>query len=183
MATTPLPPRLSEQQQYLLAALADTNGKLGYNALRERYTQEFDDDGDLVEWITDGERADDLEAEIARRERVGLTPEWMLARRREEAATLRETPNNRTVAGYTDTCLASLSRSLRRLDDRGLVDRIVLYGWNRKRRTKQNIHEWRPRDRSYVSAVQLTDEGREAGREILRRHSDGRYSLSFDTLD
>jgi hypothetical protein len=64
------------------------------------------------------------------------------------------------TAPRADAFSASLSRSLRRLEERELLTRRSGY-WTR---------------------IRLTDAGREAGEEVLRRVHDGRYSLTFETL-
>jgi hypothetical protein len=75
--------------------------------------------------------------------------------------------------------ITSFPRTVERLDDRGLLRRVTRYrrfqGW----REKSNGERWR----SYTNWVVLTEDGEAVGRELLRRHADGRYSLSFDTLD
>lgn len=58
----------------------------------------------------------------------------------------------------TATHRSTHSTTLNRLAERGLIER-------------------RP------DAIALTDDGRAAGEEILRRHRDGRYSLEFETID
>lgn len=82
----------------------------------------------------------------------------------------RRALNSRPIRGrvyderMTDEHRSTHSRTLRRLDERGLLDR-------------------ERSSRGHTTAVMLTDEGREVGGEILRQHADGRYSLAFDTLD
>jgi len=66
----------------------------------------------------------------------------------------------------TDAHAASFSRAVDRLADRQLVETETPSYRNRERR-------W----------VHLTSAGEQAGEEILRRHVDGRYSLSFEVLD
>jgi DNA-binding MarR family transcriptional regulator len=57
----------------------------------------------------------------------------------------------------------SVSRTLRRLEERGLARRDQRDG--------------------YTDALWLTDDGLAAATEARRRHNDGRYALSFDVLD
>jgi len=66
-----------------------------------------------------------------------------------------EKDQNRTL---TPSHRSSVTRSLSRLEERGLIERRKWY------------------------CVLLTDEGRECAKEIIRRNEDGRYSLSFENL-
>lgn len=68
----------------------------------------------------------------------------------------------------TDDHAASFSRTIKRLEERGYVERDRYGG---------------ARDEAQTEDVVLTDRGLRAGRESIRRHQDGRYSLSFDKLD
>lgn len=63
---------------------------------------------------------------------------------------------------------ATLSQSLARLEDRGLIER-----------KRSNVGEKNP----HTTHVCVTTEGRVLGEEILRQHRDGRYALEFDTID
>jgi hypothetical protein len=121
-----LPPRLGEQQQFILAAVLVELHPYGeaprMPTVSERVAAEFDESG---------ERRHD-------------------ARRR----------------SVSESHSASVSRSVTRLGERGFVER------------KRALYESGKSHR-----VTLTDDGYSVAQEILRRCRDGRYSLSFDTLD
>lgn len=136
MAT--LSPRLGDQQAFILAWLVmQPNERPSHSRPRHR------SDGQLS-WAValefdgyDGERilpADRAEATYHRKDEI-----------------------------LSDAHRASLSRSLGRLEERGLIERSAMY--------------YHPR------RIELTTDGRRVGREVLRRHRDGRYSLEFNTLD
>lgn len=68
---------------------------------------------------------------------------------------------------------ASFSRTVARLEERGYIERRP--SPNSRRRYQDREPPTR--------AVVATDRGLRAGREAIRRHQDGRYSLHFDTLN
>lgn len=64
---------------------------------------------------------------------------------------------------------ASFTRTMERLDERGYLKRKDRYGetGNNRRTTR----------------VFVTNKGYHAGQKVIRRHRDGRYSLSFETIE
>jgi DNA-binding Lrp family transcriptional regulator len=77
-----------------------------------------------------------------------------------------------------DTHRASVSRSLRRLEERGLIDRETIV-WRERDGERKPV---RITNGTRTTKISLTEAGKEAGEEILRRVSDGRYNLAYDTL-
>lgn len=133
-----IPPRLSETQQFVLAALATTeNGKRGYRSLKSQTAVE----------MGNGE--------------------------------VRQDFLDRSYYCPTDSFRDTFPRTLDRLSERGLVTRWNK--WGRSKREREERYEW-VTDRTDIRSVTLTDDGLDAGVELLRRHADGRYSLSFRTL-
>jgi hypothetical protein len=70
----------------------------------------------------------------------------------------------------TATHRSSFSRSVRRLSERELVTRLYR-AYKLDRGEDPNM-----------SSVEPTEQGRAVGEELRRRHSDGRYSLRFDSV-
>lgn len=64
---------------------------------------------------------------------------------------------------------SSFSRTVERLEERGYLER---------RASRPS-----PRGNDRTGYVAATEKGLRAGREAIQRHQDGRYSLSFETLD
>lgn len=135
---TEIPPRLSDQQQFILAYIA-TRDSRGFRTtptgVSRQLAAEFDDDGDRI-----GQR-------------------------------LRRSTRHRLTNSHS----SSFSRSVDRLEERELVDGV---GGSYPRKTPYSTFGHRQPD-----TLRLTDAGRDAADEILRRHRDGRYSLAFDTID
>jgi DNA-binding transcriptional MocR family regulator len=69
----------------------------------------------------------------------------------------------------------SITRTLRRLEDRGMIRR---WGGNGRPVSADGEH-----GAGQTGQIWLTDDGERAADEILRRCRDGRYSLSFDAVD
>ena len=148
-----LPPRLSDQQRFILARISEsTTGKHPMTRLSWAVAEEFDD-GDRI--------ADRQENAIEIAEESGDPGEASLL-----LSTIFDGFEKRRV--LTEEHRKSFSRSIRRLADRELLTRYV-YAASESRDPNT---KW----------VEPTDEGRAAGEEIRRRHDDGRYSIRFDTL-
>lgn len=73
----------------------------------------------------------------------------------------------REVLSPTHT--ASFTRTMERLDERGYLKRTDWHGKSTSNRRSIRVF--------------VTNKGYHAGQKAIRRHQDGRYSLSFDTLD
>lgn len=137
-----IPPRLSDRQQFILACLAD--GKLSATALSYRVARGF---GGIHDRQQSLEEAEPAMAQLMR-------------------AILPSLDNSEVL---TATHRASFSRSVRRLSERELVNRLY------------RAYKLERGDNPNMSTVEPTEQGEAVGREIQRRHADGRYSLSFDT--
>lgn len=188
MADADLPPRLSEQQQFILAYLRHSElsdrkhhdamfnaglisartraefglrgGRVGAEPLSRAVALEFDEDGERISQAPDPAK-----------ERI----ERALDRGRDDIAaaivTFENQPDhpNERDRYIKPVHSASISRSLTRLAEREppLIDR----------RRGPGSRE------PTTTAGSLTAAGREAGAEVLRRIHDGRYSLSFETIE
>ena len=171
-----IPPRLSEQQKFTLAAAYQNETPVAnINTVSWAVAEEFDDDsGERIlhpdakkktpsEWA-DATADNDLSAEDA-------------AMFSELGAALQESmlPDDPVLQAVHS---ASFSRSLRRLEDRGLLERKSIH---RERidgslELVENLNE-----EAQATRVLLTDSGEQAAEEIQRRAADGRYNLSFET--
>lgn len=78
---------------------------------------------------------------------------------------------------FSDLTRTSVPRALQRLDERDLVTR-----WTGRPPRHSRISP-DASSGNHLTLVILTQNGGRVAEEILRRHEDGRYSLSFDTLD
>lgn len=171
-----LPPRLSDRQKFVLAELvarADRAEARGWGstgtkarALSRAVAQEFDattDNTPMSREELEQEHQEELvEAESDdERERIKEQHEQLLK--------IRSMFSGRRSRGRDEVLSrnhrSTHSRTLDRLEDRGLIDRSYHHTFERQ-----------------TNGVATTEEGEAAGREVLRRVEDGRYSLSFDTL-
>jgi hypothetical protein len=69
----------------------------------------------------------------------------------------------------TATHRSSFSRSVRRLSKRELINRLY------------RTYKLERGEDPNMSSVEPTEQGRAVGEDLRRRHSDGRYSLRFDS--
>lgn len=168
-----LPPRLSDQQLFVLATIRQVmnrrleRGRLTVNVnvhgLSKQVAEEFDDGDRIHRGLTDDEHREQV------RELRGRG-EHMMADIAEQHRREDRGHAGRGGDHLTNAHSSSFSRALTRLEDRELL----------VARTSRDPRGYREPKRT---GVRLTDEGREVADEVLRRHRDGRYSLSFDTLD
>lgn len=79
---------------------------------------------------------------------------------------------------FPELARTSVPRALQRLDERDLITRWRARGRDRYTRILPE-HSRGKR----LRMVMLTHRGGKVAGEILRRHDDGRYSLSFETLE
>jgi nucleotidyltransferase/DNA polymerase involved in DNA repair len=172
-----LPPRLSEQQQFLLAtALGD--GSTTHERMRRlswAAAEEFDDVD--AERIIDPERERKTAEEWAdeafdRFDDSADAGEYASLGSALQAAFLPEEKQLRSVHS------ASVSRSVRRLEDRDLVERQSLR-LERLDGELQLLEVYA--DDTRTTHVMLTDAGERAAEEVQRRVDDGRRKLSFAT--
>lgn len=166
--TEALPGNLSEQQQLVLALLAieaerseTTQPRLSYSELSWTVAEEFDD----------GEGSRIINRDAPRQE-AALRMADKDPEEREMIRILRRSgPRHMQSEVLSHQHAVVLSRSIRRLEDRGYVER--------KQDAKR--HHAR-RGEPVTTAIVATDRGLRAGREAIRRHQDGRYNLEFSTL-
>lgn len=223
MADDDLPPRLSDQQQFILAYLAATTDPdpTVEDHLTERdyydgtdiprppafdYEQRAIEHGEYqtarftrvsravatefhgvngVERLTDNSSNPTPLAELAAdpdysAEDVEIIRKIRAKGRRDH----RSGP--RVEERVTSVHTTSFSKAVDRLEDRGLT--FALRSTGRWRSGSWGMRQVRPTmddrgkpDRQRLR-VGLTDAGRAAGEEVLRRVEDGRYALDFDTL-
>jgi len=83
---------------------------------------------------------------------------------------------NHTLSGQHS---ASFGRTLRRLEERELIDRR---GSSRKQFYHDSEDGLSSRWVTGTRGIELTADGESVGTEILRRERDGRYGLSFDLI-
>lgn len=180
--TTDLPPRLGDQQRFILAVLADYDDGVDMTYLSWEVAREFDgetspfadmDIGDLTDLMND-DHDDDESAHGDRIVNREAARNRMMVNADSPAAVNRVS----TVFGMfrhaeklKSAHNASFSRSVAALEERGLVERGGLHTTHADGRETYR-----------TAVVGATDAGRAAGEELRRRHGDGRYSLHFDTL-
>jgi len=170
---TDIPARLSEQQKFILAWLSrDDDNAAFISKLSWEVAKEFDDDDE-----TDGRI---LDPDEERRTRDEVTDEALdrfdFGNAKIFSATIltlqdEYLPDEPVLE---DTHNASLSRSLRRLEDRGLIERS-------KQVFSDGAQATRPAPNQH-NLVYLTDDGCDVGGELNRRVTDGRYGLSFERM-
>jgi hypothetical protein len=173
-----IPPRLSDQQKFILALLASGDSSADQlTTLSWRVAEEFDDEAG-----GDGRICDPDE--------YTQTPEEVVEQATEQAETAEEAkeiahltmslgagfgPDEPILkAGHS----ASVSRSLRRLEDRELIRRESLS----REVIDDELVNMTVLDAERHTHARLTDAGEKVGDEVRRQASDGRYSLSFETL-
>lgn len=166
-----LPPRISNQQMFILAWSRDLMTRREIREIGHpipvvdvsfEAAKEFDQNGSRKGKIP---TPDELKERIAEGIDEGNELKVYLNQKTlDEGRHLHDRPPKPHLTAVHSS---SFSRSLNRLEDRGLVDSYLGRGRHEPKRT----------------GIRLTDEGREVADEILRRHRDGRYTLSFDTLD
>jgi hypothetical protein len=173
-----LPPRLSEQQKFILAHMvAGIEGKDWSHVARVSWdlAEEFNDHDDPKPRILDPDEAADSPEEILERT-MQMTDDladatWLAET--QAAAQRQHLPDEPTLKNRHS---ASVSRSIRRLAERDLLERkTIVYDVSEGERV-----ELIGSDRT--THIFPTDEGADAGEEVRRRLGDGRYSLSFDQL-
>lgn len=132
-----LPPRLSEQQKFILSHLANNGGSMSITPLSRALAKEIE--------------TNDNENQVPR------------IRHRDTSRTgIRASHYTKSeVVGYNHS--SSFARSLNRLENRELISS--------------------DEDNGIRQTVMLTGKGEAVGEEILRRCSDGRYNLDFNTID
>lgn len=172
-----LPPRLSKQQQFILASVlgdgSTTHERMG--PLSWAVAEEFDNveteryiDPDR-ERKTAEEWADDA---FDRFEDNGAAGEFARLGSALQASLLPDEKQLKNVHS------ASVSRSVRRLEDRDLVERKSL-SLEEVDGELQLLEVYA--DDTRTTHVMLTDAGKSAAEEVQRRVDDGRRNLSFET--
>lgn len=169
-----IPARLSDQQAFILAYMRTwveerRGGPPGEFTttvppvdVSRAVAAEFDEGGDRVGEIpTPEDLHNRLEAALADGDRFR---ERLAREAIDEGRHLHDRP---PTPHLTAVHSASFSRSLDRLEDRDLVDSLRGLG----------------RDEPKRIGLRLTDEGEAVADEVLRRTRDGRYALSFETID
>ena len=171
-----LPPRLSSQQKFILAALASE--KRGWRRLQPlswEVAREFDDE-ETSRYIDPEEARKPAEHFLEQGadmfDDMAKAHEWAERGKRLHDSSLPDGP--RITAKHSP----SVSRSIRRLEDRELVDRRTLS----VEKTEEGL-EWVPErgETTKTTHVVLTDAGERAAEEIQDRVADGRRKLDFDT--
>jgi hypothetical protein len=155
-----VPPRLSNQQKFTLAYLYDfntTNHSCRLQPISREAAKEFDGLYDRSNATND----------------IDDTSSAMLLR------SIFDSLDKQKVV--TNEHSASFSRSIDRLHDRELIwkNHNELYDEYYEGNTLVSHHRY-SRQASWIG---LTSDGESVGAELLRQHNDGRYSLSFTTLD
>lgn len=172
------PPRLSEQQQFILASVlgdgSTTRKRMG--PLSWAVAEEFDDvetkryiDPDRKrkspeEWAEEAFERHDDPATAAKAARRGSTLQASLL------------PDEKQLKSAHS---ASVSRSVRRLEERDLVERKTL-SLEEVDGELQYLEVWA--DDTRTTDVILTDAGKSAAEEVQRRVDDGRRNLTFETV-
>ena len=170
-----LPPRLSDQQKFILADVT-------YGGFEWSYISHLS--WDVAEEFGEGSKDRILDPEEERKssqeafefaERLTDDPEQA-----EFIATTHMQMANSSLpdeAILTETHRASFSRSLKRLEDRELLERKMVKQTvvDGERKRVEDIFS------SRNSLVVLTDDGKGAAEKIKQRVDDGRYGLDFET--
>ncbi|KXB06042.1 hypothetical protein AKJ51_04325 [candidate division MSBL1 archaeon SCGC-AAA382A20] len=190
---TKIQQHLSKQQKAILKVLADED--LEMNPSNGRFDK-------FVEILPIGKRVNALSLKIAR-EFNGEYGDRMNNRKEklEELVDRAKEGNNETdveeditnVLGaffheggrhknkvLTSKHRASFSRSLKRLEDKGLIERVYDTKFDSDKDNARYIKK-EENDCKTQRAI-LTERGREVAREVKRRVEDDRYSLEFETL-
>lgn len=163
-STDALPGNLSKQQQFILAFLAIERGPDGED-MPSAESREWRHPGELQPFgcsyrlltLAVAHEFDDGEGSRLGKRHVEV-PEYRRSRTLE----------------VTDQHRSSLAASVRRLEERGY---LIRWGGSRGGALWPTSAKRGKLDTKYVVA---TDKGLRAGREAIRRHQDGRYSLEFD---
>jgi hypothetical protein len=170
-----IPPRLSDQQKFILADASSGDFQWGHIASLSWDVAEEFGEGSKDRILDPDEERKSSEDAFEYAEQLTDDPE-----KAEFLATTHMQMSNSSLPDdpiLTETHRASFSRSLKRLEDRELLERKMVKQTTVDGERKQVEDTFSSRN----SVVVLTDEGTEAAEEIKQRVDDGRYGLNFET--
>lgn len=163
--------KLSQQQKKILYKLVQETGEVWVHKLSRELAEEKEEVNDLRELRKENLRkvreADDEEEKRGYELAVKINDMMIRSRR------------HKTVR-VTRSHSASFSRSLKRLEERGLIERYNGSGWHEEYGGIVNYLRGSEDDKTVY--VGLTEEGEKVAKEIERKVEDDRYNLQLNKL-